>query len=447
MKRFVNILTGSVATSIIALVSLLSSCTMVEFKGDPINSFDDMEDFERSQNSDVRFEIEWPSTVSAEDMPEHVTVVMNRIQSTSARYVVNLDKNGNILGIVTPEDPETPEEPETEEPGTDDSGSDMPAENGDAEEFNDQVETPEIDTYNGTISIRNGFYSVAAIAVADVNEFSLPKITDFANSLETGMRDVNIVIPQLTREEKIENQYVDYNPVYPYIKSVSPFYYVRPSVKTHTEVWAENKEVKTVTLHPQLLTRKLTVKVPISIEEGVKIERLFGVLSGIPSEVQLMTGYVSDKNTSKMPIEFSTKDGVNYEGTINIFGLFPPTDTLKFAGPGILTLSIQASLEEDNVKYMHLFHSNINMKEVIEQEEIMILTEDRSAYRFSDTEKTDADGSYLEIRDYELSVDADATDPITRYMVKTGTGQGFNKWVPVTGTDDKESNPGLNPEV
>ena len=153
-----NILTGSVATSIIALVSLLSSCTMVEFKGDPINSFDDMEDFERSQNSDVRFEIEWPSTVAAEDMPEHVTVVMNRIQSTSARYVVNLDKNGNILGIVTPEDPETPEEPETEEPGTDDSGSDMPAENGDAEEFNDQVETPEIDTYNGTISIRNGFY-------------------------------------------------------------------------------------------------------------------------------------------------------------------------------------------------------------------------------------------------------------------------------------------------
>ena len=183
------------------------------------------------------------------------------------------------------------------------------------------------------------------------------------------------------------------------------------------------------------------------VEEGVKIDRLVGAFSGIPSEVQLMTGYVSEKYTSKVPFEFTSEDGKNFEGTLHIFGLFPPANESQIAGPGILTLSIQASAEEDGTKHSTIFYNNVNMKKEIEAAEIMILTEDRSAYRFSDTENTDAQGAYLEIKDFNLKVSDSNVDKITRYMVVSGKGQGFNKWKPVEGNEDKDENPGLTPEV
>ena len=443
MKRLMNIMAGSAVVSVALMLSLLSSCTLVEFTGDPINSFDDMVEVERSQTSPVSFEVEWPSNIDESEMPQYITVVMNRIQSSAARYVMHLDAFGNVLDSAEiPEDGTTDETPEDDETGDNDSPEDDGTEG--------EGTTGELDSEAiGPIfpAVKKGFYSIAAVAVMDMNDFIVPKIEEFADSLETSMRDVKVTIPQLTREEKVEKQYVDYNPVYPYIRTVAPIYYVRPSVKTHTEIWTERNEIKTVVLKPQPLTRKLTVKVKIDVEEGVKIDRLVGAFSGIPSEVQLMTGYVSDKHTGKVPFEFTSDDGKNFEGTIHIFGLFPPANEEQFAGPGILTLSIQASAEENGTKHSTIFYNNVNMKKEIEDAEIMILTEDRSAYRFSDTENTDNQGAYLEIKDFNMMVSDSNVDKITKYMVVSGKGQGFNKWIPVEGNDNKEENPGLNPEV
>ena len=447
MKRLMNIMAGSAVASVVLMLSLLSSCTLVEFTGDPINSFDDMKEVERSQTSPVSFDVEWPSNIDESDKPQYITVVMNRIQSSAARYVMHLDAFGNVLDSA-----EIPEDGTTDETPEDDGTNDDIPENGDSSDEGTEGDgtTEELDSE--TVApmfpeVRKGFYSIAAVAVIDKNDFNAPKIEEFADSLETKMRDVKVTIPQLTKEEKVEKQYVDYNPVYPYIRNVSPIYYVRPTVKTHTEIWTERDEVKTIVLKPQPLTRKLTVRVAIDVEEGVQIDRLVGAFSGIPSEVQLMTGYVSEKNTSKVPFEFTSEDGKNFEGTIHIFGLFPPANETQFAGPGILTLSIQASAEEDGTKHSTIFYNNVNMKKEIEDAEIMILTEDRSAYRFSDTENTDDQGAYLEIKDFNLKVSDSNVDKITRYMVVSGKGQGFNKWKPVEGNEDKEENPGLNPEV
>ena len=519
-------ITARMAVSAMLMLAFAASCTMVEFTGSPLDTFDDMKDVEKSHTTRIMFDVEWPAGIPEEDMPNYITVVMNRIQNSAARYVIHLDGMGNVLdsaeipeepgtdepGADTPgteepgteepgtdvpetEEPE-PEEPETEEPGTgnDESGNDESgnedggtgAENGEASEFDEPAEGDgnegngedgngeesdgentdgEGDTENentdnegwepeegpapdGPPAVRNGFYSIAAVAVKDFNDFIVPAIEEFADSLETSMRDVNVTIPLITREEKIEKDYVDYNPVYPYIKSISPIYYVRPSVKTHTEIWTDHaSDIKTVTLKPQPLTRRLKVKLPLEVEDSVTVDRIIASISGVPRNVQLMTGYVSEKGTGKMPIEFTSTDGKNFEGEINIFGLFAPKLDSLFVGPGILTLTIQASTEKDGRKYSAKRPYNLNMKQAIEAAEIMILTEDRSAYRFSDTENTDAQGNYLEVKSFEISVTKEQTDPIRREDLIIGKGQGFNQWVPIEDNEDKDKNPGLNPEV
>lgn len=419
-----------VTAAAVLMLALLASCAKVEFSGAPIESFDDVEDVEKSHTSKVRFAVEWPKDMSAEDMPQFVTVVMNRIQSSAAHYVYHLDNAGGLLeSVEIPDD--YPEEDVPEE--------DVPEEEQPSGEEESEIE-------DGLSSVLKGFYSIAAVAVSEYEDYIVPDILDFKDSLETSMRDVYVTIPQLTREEKAEQQYVDYNSMYPYIRHVSPFYYVRPSQKTHTEVWSDTGDVVDVTLRPQPLTRKISIGLTLDVEEGVSIDRLVGVISGVPSKVQLMTGYVSEEHTSKMPFEMTSKDGRYYEGSINAFGLFPPQADSLIVGPGILTVILHASVEDQGVLHKRVRHSSVSLKTEIDAAEIMSLTEDRSAYRFSDTVNTDGEGNQLEVKDYNIKVEGYKM-VVTKEKVIAGPDQGFEVWKPIDGNDDMEVNPGLHPEV
>ena len=87
------------------------------------------------------------------------------------------------------------------------------------------------------------------------------------------------------------------------------------------------------------------------------------------------------------------------------------------------------------------------MKKTIDEAEIMIQTEDRSAYRFSDTENTDKEGNYLEIKDFTITADKTQLEPISRDNIISGNGNGFTVWKPITDNENEEINPGLHPEV
>lgn len=471
MIRSRNISTGFMSLAIIFVMTCLVSCTLVDFTGTPLNSFDDLEDIENSQTTKVRFEIKWPSGLSEQDTPQYVTLLMNRIQNSTVHYVYYLDNVGNILesfdpsvsdpepdGVEEPDqdasvaglndDGDTPENEGSEGDAADGEVADGEDSENDAEEGEDaEVEEPEADPNDGLPLIRNGLYSIAAVAATDRTDYIASSLDLFADSLAYSMKDVYVSIPRLTEADKTENMYVDYNPMHPYIKSVSPFYFVRPSIQTHTEIWSDKNEVMTIMLNPMPLTRKVTVKVPFKLEEGVVIERLTGALSGVPERVQLMTGYVSNRDSGKVPFEMTSEDGYNFESSINVFGLFPPTDTIQMAGPGILTLTIYVKTEKDGINYGRMFYANVNMKKTIDAAEVMILSPDRTAYRFSDTQNTDNNGNYLKIRDYSIAVDISQLEKITKDMVITGAGHGFTVWKPVVGNDDKEQNPGLHPEL
>lgn len=464
----------------VLVLALAASCTMVEFTGSPVESFDDIQHVEKSHSTKVQFAVEWPREMNEEEMPQYITVVMNRIQNSRVHYVYHLDNMGDILDEallpVPPAEGNGTTDDGTADDGTSDDGttddgtyedafpSEMaesegsdPADEEETQPENDKTvpeddeevipEEEETITEDGLPIVRNGFYSIAAVAVADFNEIVVPELEMFADSLDYSMKELQIMIPQLTKEEKIENQYIDLNPVYPYIRAIKPFYYVRPSVKTHTEIWTDGDEIKTVELKPQPLTRKIKVKVPIDIEEGVSVDRLTGAISGVPSKVQMMTGYVDDRGTGKMAFEMTSTDGRNFEGDINVFGLFAPEDTSYIAGPGILTLSLHVSTVNNGVKHSLIIYANVNMKKTIEAAEIMIQTEDRSAYRFSDTENTDSEGNYLEIKSFTISADKNQLEPVKRENIISGNGNGFTVWKPVADNENEEINPGLHPEV
>lgn len=454
MRRTMNIFAGMMTVAAMLLLASLASCTMVEFSGTPIDKFDDVEDVKKSHTAEVCFAVEWPKTMSNEDVPLYVTVVMNRIQSSAAHYVYHLDSAGNLLESVDiPEDypeEEIPSEDETPEDDTPDENVEPQAEDvpdgetpgeGESEEPEEEPE----EEYNPS-AVLKGFYSIAAVAVSDFEDYIVPDVVDFKDSLDASMRDVYVTIPQLTREEKAEQQYIDYNSLYPYIRYVSPFYYVRPSQKTHTEVWSDTDDEVLVKLKPQPLTRKISIGVNLDVEEGVTIDRLVGVISGVPSQVQLMTGYVDDERTSKMPFEMTSTDGKYYEGHVNAFGLFPPQADSLIVGPGILTVILHASVEENGVLHKRVRHSSVSLKKEIDAAEIMTLTEDRSAYRFSDTVNTDGEGNQLEVKEYNIKVQGYKM-VVTREKIIAGPDQGFEVWKPIGDNEDPEVNPGLHPEV
>lgn len=467
MRRTMNIFAGMMTVAAMLLLASLASCTMVEFSGTPIDKFDDVEDVKKSHTAEVCFAVEWPKTMSNEDVPLYVTVVMNRIQSSAAHYVYHLDSAGNLLETVdipedypeeeipsedgdVPSDEDVPSEDETPEDDTpgenvEPQAEDVPdGETPDEGESEEPEEEPE-EEYNPS-AVLKGFYSIAAVAVSDFEDYIVPDVVDFKDSLDASMRDVYVTIPQLTREEKAEHQYIDYNSMYPYIRHVSPFYYVRPSQKTHTEVWSDTDDEVLVKLKPQPLTRKISVGVTLDVEEGVTIDRLVGVISGVPSQVQLMTGYVSEERTSKMPFEMTSTDGKYYEGHVNAFGLFSPQADSLIVGPGILTVILHASVEENGVLHKRVRHSSVSLKKEIDAAEIMTLTEDRSAYRFSDTVNTDGEGNQLEVKEYNIKVQGYKM-VVTREKIIAGPDQGFEVWKPIGDNEDPEVNPGLHPEV
>lgn len=461
-----NILAMVLSVAAMLSLAMLASCTMVEFEGDPVETFDGIEKLNQNRMSKISFAIQWPSNIPDSEKPEYLTVVMNRIQNTAVHYVYYLDAEGNILESFdaptlpespetpevpeTPQEPETPENPDNIEPDTPADGSEDGSENsdtpsegsesdgengGDSEEDDGTGEEEEVQSPD---MIHNGYYSIAAVGVTDYQDFIVPDIQKFEESLEVKMRDVYVTVPQISKEERLEKNYIDFNPVYPYIRQTGPFYYVRPSAESHAMV-ATGKENR-IQLNPQLLTRKIRFKVTVNLEEGVTINRFVGTISGVPQQVHLMTGNVSENNTGKMPFEMTSTDGKTYEGYVNAFGLFPSENTELIVGPGILTVTLHATAEKDGVIHSRIFYASLNIKNEIDAAEIMRQTEDKTAYRFSDMADSDEGVLSAKIKDYDIIVQQHLA--VTRDKILYGTDQGFEEWMPNDSTDD-----GLNPEV
>ncbi len=442
MKRYMNILMLVVATAML-LPAAFVSCAKVEFS-DGVQS---VKGKEMSRTSVISFDVDWSAYgFESGSHPDCLTVVLNRIQNATLHYVYDIDSEGNLIerpAAETPETPETPEIPENSETPdapaqtlAEEPETDVPADLPSTDEPEADVEDEETEEQANPFEIYNGLYSMMAVAAHDARDYVIPDIEVFPDSIAYRMRDLVVRVPEMPESERIAFKLLDINPLYPTIRWVNPLYHVKSTSGTHKLISSAEGNDNVVHLVPEQMTRNITFSVDIYVEEGVKVDHILGVISGVPSDAQFISGQVSDKNTSKMPFIMAQENTelqsgrLTFKGDVNVFGLFPSADISFRTGLGILNVIVYASAKDEaGNTYTRMFHDSINMKEQIEEAEIMLQTEDRTGYRLSGTSP--------------VRLDSKTNWALTLKKLLSGSGQGFEIWK----ENDTEDEEGLNPEI
>lgn len=384
---------GFVSVAAMLLLALAVSCTQVDFVGDPVDTFEGSEDLEKIRMSKVGFDIDLPEDLAESNDPLYVTVAMNRIQNAGAHYVYDLDRNGELVNAPV-----------------DSSGRDP-------------------------LQIHNGYYSVAAFVASEQEEYAIVDIEAFKDSLAYSMKELYVTMPELTKDEKINLGYIDFNPIYPYVRNAGPSWYGRPTAESLALITSDSETSNIIRIEPMMLTRRFEFSVKIQIEEGVTVSRCVGTISGVPQKVHLMTGVVSDSHTGKIGFEMDRISDTEYFGYVNAFGLFGSDNPDLIVGPGILSITVYASAESNGRTRKRIFNASLNLKKEIEDLFVMRLAKDMTGYIFNEADRP------------VYSIAADRGHLITKDMVITGITSGYEQWQVHDDDSDKDVNPGLNPEI
>lgn len=317
------------------LLTFVASCNKFSFGYDENNPGG-----MKPNESYLNFSLTWDKTgLSSDETPEGVTVVMSRKINT-LHYVWNLDGKGNHL---------LPEVAENE------------------------TTVPTIlngDYYTVAFSDCGGFYEVIGS-------------DEFAEDATSSMLNLYIRIPEIADGEMTLNKdMADFNPYAGFIHSAD-----KPLCLDIIKDLVFPSEAA-VTLSPETVTRELTFRIAVNAGSGVTIDWISGVLSGVVDRTQLMSGLMTDAHTAKVKFDFE-KCGTEvrkettydiYEGSLNVLGLFPPADSRHMTGPGILQVSVAASVSERDQVRQKVFHTGLNLKSVIENAGLMVQASDRSGY-------------------------------------------------------------------
>ena len=352
------------SVTVILLLAMLMSCNKVQY------GYVDTGEADHSNPSisEVSFSFDW-SKMGEKEVPEDLTVVMSRIVNT-VHYVYALDKDGLIIGSAA----NTPELQDSTAVADTSQVPQLP-------ETPDSLVGPVIPPFaepSPTDTILNGDYYVMALAQANENyAYIIEGVDQFVDSLNISMKDLYAAIPEVPAEEVVKEEIVDFNPMYPIIYPAEPLYLEVKKQSIYPQEDANN-----VVLTPQTLVRTMTFKINISTEEGVKIERLLGIMSGVPTKILLMSGVVSRTGTGKVFFDmvdiFSNNNEYVFAGDANVLGLFPATKPGFITGPGILQIILDATVDGSARRR---FFASINLKETIEKADLMIQTEDHLGYR------------------------------------------------------------------
>ena len=346
MKRYMNILMLVVATAML-LPAAFVSCAKVEFS-DGVQS---VKGKEMSRTSVISFDVDWSAYgFESGSHPDCLTVVLNRIQNATLHYVYDIDSEGNLIERPVAETPDTPETPEIPEvPETPDAPAQTLADEPETDEPEADVEDEETEEQANPFEIYNGLYSMMAVAAHDARDYVIPDIEVFPDSIAYRMRDLVVRVPEMPESERIAFKLLDINPLYPTIRWVNPLYHVKSTSGTHKLISSAEGNDNVVHLVPEQMTRNITFSIDIHVEEGVKVDHILGVISGVPSDAQFISGQVSDKNTSKMPFIMAQENTelqsgrLTFKGDVNVFGLFPSADISFRTGRGIMYVIVYSS--------------------------------------------------------------------------------------------------------
>ena len=365
------------SVAVVLLLAFAVSCNRFEYGYDENNP-----GATKPNESPLSFSVSWGSAgVSSTSRPDQLIVLMGR-KVNSLHYIWTLDSNGAFIY------------PPVE--GTDD-------ESQETEEV-----TPEIQT------IANGEYYTVAFSNTD-SFYEISEYSEFQSNPAMSMKELYITLPELQAEDVSDDQdLIDFNPYAGFYKSAGAPIYM-DVVKSFTFPSSQN----VINLTPKSLTRILTVQLKVSCEAGVVVDRISTVLSGVATKVQLMSGLMSPKYTGKLAFDVAPKNVVGeytiYQGNASVLGIFPPEDRAYVTGPGILQVSVHASVTENGVVRQRVFHAGLNLKRTLEEADMMVESDDKTGY----TMKQQSELRVLEILP-ELKV--------MKNQIMAGDTEGLDQW-------------------
>ena len=321
-----------VLLAVVMLLSVFSACNTFEY------GFDESKANVTNPNQSVlEFKMDWSDadmSGSAGQAPENMTVLMSR-KVHSINYLWTLNDDTEFV-------------------------------------INDT-------TFQDSQIIANGDYYLVAF-----NDYGkIYDLTDYSRFEETGvlaLKDLYATLPSVSAEEVFaQGMIMDFNPYSGYVRQAdqSLYHFVNKSLQF------PNTQTK-VKLSPSDLAREFSVRLSVETEAAVSITRVAGILSGVPSRVQLMTGFVSRNETAKVVFELQKKSSYGntsfYEGKVKALGLFASQDESLITGPGILQVSLHASINEAGIITERVFYAGINLKKEIDAAQLMIQSEDKTGY-------------------------------------------------------------------
>lgn len=411
-----------VAVAAVLALGLLASCSGVSYSGDVENV-----DGEMNYASKVRFDVDW--SCAGNEKPDEITVLMNRIQNVTLHYVWQVDNAGNPVA------------------SSDDSAQ-------------TENETPRM-------VVQNGLYTIMGVAALDQNDYFVPEIDAYEDSLSYKTKDLYVVTPEIPDSVRFKQNLVDLNPMCPFIRAVKPMFFLRSDNNALVSKVHESPEDSMITIPVamQKLTHNFKFDVMLKTEDRsradgivtelkdsvvgvVYLDTLKAAISGVPCRAQLMSGYVSKEKAGKIGFHLNKKSetrvidetsGLNlyegtYQGAVEAFGLFSSEDFEHLAGSGILNIFLYPKIYYEDasgkkIAMSRVFHASLNIKDEIDAAKIMVQVPDKDFYVYA------KDG------DTELKV---RTSIVLSYEdVLAGTSQGLKEWTTNELNPDDNFNPGL----
>ena len=103
------------------------------------------------------------------------------------------------------------------------------------------------------------------------------------------------------------------------------------------------------TFKPQPLLQDIRISVRLETPEDTPINEVWGCITGVAQEVEIMSGYLNTHYTGQTMFPMENTSGNVWEGSLRTLGIKAPADTSMRSGPGMLRLGVDVGIKNRKI--------------------------------------------------------------------------------------------------